>query len=83
MSLQASIGRESSGTERPVGWIGERVAPRSDTTENLTGRGFVDRTAHKQFAAVFEPHLVEAYRLARKGGSPSVDGMWRRIIKRT
>ena len=65
MSLQASIGRESSGTERPVGWIGERVAPRSDTTENLTGRGFVDRTAHKQFAAVFEPHLVEAYRLAR------------------
>jgi hypothetical protein len=27
--------------------------------------------------------MHEAYRLARKGGSPSVDGMWRRIIKRT
>ena len=65
MSLQARIGREPSGTERPADWIGERAAPRSEPTENLTGRGFVDRTAHQQFAAVFEPHFVDAYRLAR------------------
>jgi RNA polymerase sigma-70 factor (ECF subfamily) len=65
VSLPTGIGREPSGTERPANWIGEQAAPRSESTENLRGRGFVDRTAHKQFAAVFEPHLVDAYRLAR------------------
>jgi RNA polymerase sigma factor (sigma-70 family) len=65
VSLAVSIAGELSGTDRPVNQAGERSAPRQDRVGNLAGRGLVDRAAHRQFAEVFLPHLVDAYRLAR------------------
>jgi RNA polymerase sigma factor (sigma-70 family) len=65
VSLAVSIAGELSGTDRPVNQAGERSAPRRERADNLAGRGLVDRAAHKQFAEVFLPHLVDAYRLAR------------------
>jgi RNA polymerase sigma factor (sigma-70 family) len=51
--------------DRPANPTGERSAPRDGRAERQTGRGVADTAAHKQFAEVFLPHLVDAYRLAR------------------
>jgi len=65
VSLPASPAGAISGLARPINLTGERPAPRHDRAGNLAGRGLVETAAHKQFAEVFLPHLVDAYRLAR------------------
>jgi RNA polymerase sigma factor (sigma-70 family) len=61
----SSMAGALSGPDRPINRAGEQSAPRRDGADNLAGRGLVDTAAHKQFAEVFLPHLVDAYRLAR------------------
>lgn len=54
-----------TGLDQPAIRTGERTAPRQDGTDDVARRGLVDTPAHKRFAEVFLPHLVDAYRLAR------------------
>jgi RNA polymerase sigma factor (sigma-70 family) len=65
VALSVGLAGGLSGTSRPVTTAGERSAPRQDRTSDGAGRGLVDTPAHKRFAEVFLPHLVDAYRLAR------------------
>ena len=65
MLLPASIAGELSGTDRLADCAGARSAPRHERAERQAGHGVADTAAHKRFAEVFAPHLVDAYRLAR------------------
>src|SRR5579871_1376922 len=54
-----------SGRDRPATRTGEWLAPRPGRMDNPAGHGLAEKSAHRQFAEVFLPHLVDAYRLAR------------------
>ena len=65
MLLPANVAGEWSGTDRLADFAGARSAPRHERAERQAGHGVADTAAHKRFAEVFAPHLVDAYRLAR------------------
>jgi len=67
VSLPVSRASGLTGLDRSTIVAGERQAPRQNGTgtDDLARGGLVDAPAHKRFAEVFLPHLVDAYRLAR------------------
>ena len=65
VSLPAGLTGGLTGVDPSVNRTGERSAPRQERVGDSARRGLVDTPAHRRFAEVFQPHLVDAYRLAR------------------